>query len=95
MKRDMCSRRILRELVMHMLVSTNGVNVYGESTYTQRSEKDIFDIFLPCMFPYVCTGSYKILGSLGCHKPYLCVMTSDVRILNITLDLMAREPLDP
>ena len=26
----MCSHRILRELVMHMLVSTNGVDVYGE-----------------------------------------------------------------
>ena len=39
MKRDMCSRRILRELVMHMLVSTNGVNVYGESTYTRIRER--------------------------------------------------------
>jgi hypothetical protein len=35
----MCSRRILRELVMHMLVSTNGVNVYGESTYTKIQER--------------------------------------------------------
>ena len=40
-KRDMCSRRILRELVMHMLVSTNGVNVYGESTYTKIRERYI------------------------------------------------------
>jgi hypothetical protein len=37
----MCSRRILRELVMHMLVSTNGVNVYGESTYTKIRERSL------------------------------------------------------
>jgi hypothetical protein len=37
----MCSRRILRELVMHMLVSTNGVNVYGESTYTKIQERQL------------------------------------------------------
>jgi hypothetical protein len=74
----MCSRsrRILRELVMHMLVlvSTNGVNVcmVMVSLHTQRYEKDnLYHVFLPCTFPYVCTDSSKIFGSFGHQKPYL------------------------
>ncbi len=41
MKRDMCSRRILRELVMHLSMSTDDVNVYGESTYIKIRERYI------------------------------------------------------
>ncbi len=92
----MCSRRILQELVMHLSMSINDVNVYNmASLHTRRYEKDIFDVFLPRTFPYVCTDSYKILISLDLWNRIFCVSTGDVRILNITLKPEAGEPLDP
>jgi hypothetical protein len=82
---------------MHMLVSTNGVDVMA-SLHTQRYEKDISDIFLPCTFPYVSTDSSKMFGSFGCQKTsesrIFCVIIGDVRILNITSNPEACEPLD-
>ena len=37
----------------------------------------------------------RSLDLLGVTNRIFCVMMSDVRILNITLDLVARELLDP
>ena len=99
----MCSRRILRELVMNMLVTTNGVNKYGKSTYTIH--KDLRKIYLTSFSRVHFHMSLQIPLDLSdvrkhqrCQKTsesrIFYVIISDARILNITSSPEAHEPLD-